>query len=91
MAERTGLELQSISPSTMPHGILVFFCLLLMAYGLFTPNPLETAWFACMLIILMRMWMWKQHPAILLYLFHHSVHRVPHFAVRSQQLWHHTQ
>ena len=53
----------------MPHGILVFFCLLLMAYGLFTPNPLETAWFACMLIILMRMWMWKQHPAILLYLF----------------------
>lgn len=53
----------------MPHGILVFFCLLLMAYGLFTPNPLETAWFACMLIILMRMWMWKQYPAILLYLF----------------------
>ena len=53
----------------MPHGILVFICLALMVYGLFTPNPLETAWFACILIILMRMWMWKQHPAILLYLF----------------------
>lgn len=53
----------------MPHGILVFICLLLMAYGLFTPNPLETAWFGCMLIILMRMWMWKQYPGILLYLF----------------------
>ena len=53
----------------MSHGILVFICLLLMAYGFFTPNPLETIWLACMLIILMQMWMWKQYPAILLYLF----------------------
>jgi hypothetical protein len=69
MNEQTELGPKSITPSTMPHGILVSFCLLLMTYGLFTPNPLETAWFACMLIILMRMWMWKQYPAILLYLF----------------------
>ena len=69
MAERAGLELQSIRPSHMPHGILDFFCLILVAYGLFTPNPMEIAWFACMLIILMRLWMWKQYPAILLYLF----------------------
>ena len=94
MAESTGLELQSISPTTMPHGILVFFCLLLTAYGLFTPNPLETAWFACMLTILMRMWMWKQHPAILLYLFaiqfvesHTSLLEANNFGVTLNELF----
>ena len=94
MAERTGLKPKSILPSTMPHGILVFFCLILMVYGLFTPNPLETAWFACMLIILMRMWMWKQHPAILLYLFaiqfiesHASLFEANNFGITLNELF----
>lgn len=53
----------------MPHALPMLLCIAFMVYGFSTTNPTETIWLACMIMIIMRLWMWKQHPGIFLYLF----------------------
>ena len=53
----------------MPHALPMLMCAVFMVYGFSTTNPKETIWYACMILIIMRLWMWKQHPGIFLYLF----------------------
>lgn len=65
----TDMTPKFVLSSTMPHGILFFLGAAFLAYGLTTPNPLETAWFVVVLLLLIRLWMWKLHPGIFLYLF----------------------
>ena len=69
MDESTDLTLTSTLSKTMPHALPMLMCVVFMAYGFTTTNPTETIWFACMILIIMRLWMWKQHPGIFLYLF----------------------
>lgn len=53
----------------MPHALPMLMCGVFMVYGFSTTNPRETIWYGCMILIIMRLWMWKQHPGIFLYLF----------------------
>lgn len=69
MDRGTDISTKFVLSSTMPHGILYFLGVLFMAYGLTTANPLETVWFVIVLLLLIRLWMWKLHPGIFLYLF----------------------
>lgn len=57
------------SIETMPHGIIYVVMAAFTIYGAFTVNPLETIWTGIVLLLLLRLWLWKSHPGVFLYLF----------------------